>query len=194
MTTDATASTLSSPAPQLGFLDPTTTVGYFGIQPGMKVAEFGVGRGYYALALARLVGPGGVMTGIDVVGTTLDILAGAAQVEGLENVRLVRADLEVLGGTGLAEGSQDFVLVANILFQSQKKAEIIAEAHRVLHMSGTMVVIDWRKGASGGVGPHDTVRISEDELRQMVTSTGFELLNTIDSGSFHYGFLFRKNS
>lgn len=192
MDNDAAASSLDSPVAQLGFLDPRLTVGYFGIKPGMKVAEFGVGRGYYALELARNVGPGGLVTGIDIVPGALEILDGNARNQGIQNIRLVLANLEILGATGLADSSQDFVLLANILFQSDKKEDIVAEAARVLKTDGRLAVIDWRKGASGILGPADAVRIDEADMKTLIVKAGFNFENIIDAGSFHYGMLFRK--
>src|SRR5262245_5194193 len=42
---------------------PAETLAFFGIAPGMKVAELGAGGGYTAELLARMVGPTGVVYG-----------------------------------------------------------------------------------------------------------------------------------
>ncbi len=192
MDTDAQASTLDSPVAQLGFLDPTLTVGYLGIKPGMKVADFGVGRGYYALELAKIVGPGGLVSGVDIVPTALDALEDKARNLTLENIRLVQANLEIPGASGLADNSQDFVLLANILFQVEKKDIVIAESQRVLISGGKLCIIDWRKGASILLGPPDQARISEDEVKTLLNNGLFEFEASIDAGSFHYGLIFKK--
>lgn len=43
--------------------EPVETFAFFGVAPGMKVAEMGAGRGYGAELLARIVGPAGQVIG-----------------------------------------------------------------------------------------------------------------------------------
>ncbi len=172
-------------------MDPQRIAGYFGILPGMKIADFGSGAGYFTIFLAKAVGESGMVTAIDVLDTALETLRAKAKAEGLRNIETARANLETPGGSGLDSDSQDIVLLANILFQSQKKAEIVTEAKRTLKPSGSLIVIDWRKGTNG-FGPPDNLRTSPEEMRTLVVDKGFQAVGEIDAGDFHFGLIFRK--
>jgi len=172
-------------------MDPQKIAGYFGVAPGMKIADFGSGAGYFTIILAKMVGESGVVTAIDILDSALDTLRAKAKSEGLENIETVRSNLEIPGGSGLNSDSQDMVLLANILFQNENKSPIIAEAKRVLKPTGTLVVIDWQKG-TGGFGPPDDLRTDPRELRETIVSSGFQFSSEIDAGIFHLGMVFRK--
>src|SRR5689334_21668961 len=75
---------------------PADTLAFFGIAPGMKVAELGAGGGYTSELLARVVGPTGVVYGQN----TPAILQRFAEKPWSErlakpvNAKIVRADRE----------------------------------------------------------------------------------------------------
>lgn len=173
-------------------MDPDKIVGYFGLAEGMRAADFGSGAGYFTILMAKRVGDSGVVTAVDILDSSLETLRAKANLGGLGNIQTVRADLGVFGSSSLAENSQDTVLVANILFQNTDKRPIILEAQRVLKPSGSLIVIDWRKG-TGGFGPPDDLRMDEEEMKQIVLANGgLQYNREIDAGIFHYGMIFRK--
>src|SRR3989344_3772034 len=175
-----------------GFMDPDRVVGYFGLAEDRRVADFGSGAGYFTMLMAKRVGESGIVTAVDILDSSLETLRSKAKMEGLSNIQTVRANLEVFGGSGLADNSQDVVLLANILFQNTDKSPILMEARRILKPSGSIIVIDWRKG-TGGFGPPDDLRTDEEEMKQVVlASDGLQYVGEIDAGVFHYGMIFRK--
>lgn len=171
---------------------PEDIVASFGIEEGIKIADFGSGAGYFTILLAEAVGESGLVTAVDIMETALDSVRAKAKTAGVKNVNTVRSNLEVIGSSGLSDNSQDMVLLANILFQSQQKEDIIKEAKRVLKPDGRLVVIDWKKEA-GGAGPPDHLRIDRETIRQTVSKLGFDFESDIDAGIFHFGMILRKN-
>ena len=177
--------------PQGGFLNPDTIISSLDIKSGYKVADFGSGSGYFALLIATIVGSEGSVTAIDVLQGKLDTLKTAAQSRDLFNINYIRADLEVFGSSKLNDTSQDIALLTNILFQSQKKLEIIKEAHRVLKMGGELIIIDWEP--SSQFGPKgEGYKFSKEECQQMVAGLGFSLDKEIVVASDHWGLVFKK--
>ena len=174
-----------------GFLNPDAVVGQFGITPGMRIADFGCGAGHIGLLIAQRVGTEGRMTALDILEDKLDSIQVKAKAIGLENIDTVRANLEVLGSTKLADGSQDMAVLINMLFQSTKKADVLKEASRVLKPTGSVVVIEWKKGA-GGFGPPDELRTSDGEMQAFFKEAGFSNGRQFDAGQFHYGFIFTR--
>lgn len=174
-----------------GFMNPDLIVNEFGIMPGMFVADFGSGSGYFTILIAEKVGKEGRVYALDIMESALDSVRAKTRAAGLENVEMIRTNLEVVGSSGLGDQSQDIVLLANILFQSDKKSEIIKETKRVLKENGTVVVIDWRKGA-GGFGPPDSLRTDEIAMQSLAVGEGFVFERNFNAGQFHFGMIFRK--
>lgn len=174
-----------------GFMDPEIIARGFGVSEGMKVADFGCGSGYFTIILGKLVGESGKISAVDVMNIPLETVRAKANVEGLKNIETIRGNLEVPGSSGLGNESQDMVLLANILFQSQQKQEIIKEAKRTLRQGGKLVIIDWKKG-TGGFGPPDDLRTDPEVMRQMVLQIGFQFVSEVNAGTFHFGETFTK--
>lgn len=184
-------SSLTQAPPAGGFLDPGKIISEFGVTEGMSVADFGCGTGYFTILLGQKVGKDGKVYALDVQEPPLDSVRAKAKAAGLENIETVRANLEVLGGSRLPDNSQDMVLLANILFQSTKKAEIINESARVMKTGGRLIIIDWKRNA-GGFGPPDELRTEQADMRALVPADKFSFQKDIDAGSFHYGMIFQK--
>jgi len=177
--------------PLEGFLNPETLVGDFGIQPGMQIADLGCGTGHIGILMAQRVGENGRVTAVDIMEDKLDSIRTRAKAAGLANLDTVRADLEVSGSTGLPDHSQDMTVLVNVLFQSQKKAEIIKEAKRVLKPGSNLIVVDWKKGPNG-LGPPDELRTDSEEMKLLVSAEDFVFSRAFNAGKFHYGLIFKK--
>lgn len=181
----------SSPTLTDNFLNPEAVVGEFGVQPGMQVADFGSGAGHIAILIAQRIGENGKLVALDILEDKLDAVRVKAKAAGLNNVETVRANLEVIGSTGLPDDSQDLVVLVNILFQSQKKSEIFKEAKRVLKPAGRLVLVEWKK-AAGGFGPPDELRIDEAAMQSLLTAEGLAFEHNFSAGQYHYGLSFKK--
>jgi len=176
---------------QGAFLDTQRLTSALGIVHGMHVADLGCGSGYFTTELARAVSDSGVVSAVDVMQEPLQAVATKAEAMGLGNIRAIRADLEVRGGTGIGDNTQDLALLANVLFQSQKKEAIIGEAVRMTKGGGRVVIIDWKKGAAG-FGPPDGLRTAEDDMKRLAEGQGLRFERPIDAGRFYYGLIFVK--
>lgn len=180
-----------------GFLNPDIVVREFGVVPGMQIADFGCGSGHIGILVAQQVGKDGHVLALDIMEDKLESIKAQVKAAGLENVDIKRANLEVLGNTGAGDDSQDMVLLINILFQSNKKQDILKEAKRVLKPGGTAVLIEWKKGGGGlpaqtGLGPPNELRTDNNEMQALFVAEGFVLERQFNAGQFHYGLIFHK--
>ncbi len=176
----------------MDFADPKRIVAQLGIVPGMKVADFGSGAGYFAAAIAPLVGENGVVYAIDVQQELLTKARHFAEEKHLSAIVYVHADLESDGGSTLRSCSVDLVLMANVVFQVEDKAKLFAEAFRVLVPGGRLAVVEWR-GSFGGVGPQPEHVAQEEDVRVLALRSGFVPHGPLDTGSYHYGFMVEKH-
>ena len=174
------------------FSDPEKNVSQLALSPGMQVADFGSGSGFYTLAAARAVLPSGQVFAIDIQKDLLQKLKRGSEQNQLDNVNIVWADLEHLGGTKLRENSMDACIAANIFFQISNKDALCLEIKRILRPLARVLVVDW-SGSFGNMGPIESQVVDKDDLIKIFTDHDFVLDREIAAGAQHYGLIFRKN-
>lgn len=165
----------------MAFLDPEKIISELGVKPGMVAADFGSGSGFFSIELAKAVGEKGKVYALDVQKETLEAVRSRAKAEHISNIYTAWADLEAPQSSKLKDGIVDFVLMANVIFEVDKKEKFIGEAWRVLKFKGNLAVIDQES------------RFSKEEAEKMFLGNGFVLgKETLNTGDHHYGILFTK--
>lgn len=104
---------------------------------GMKVLDVATGKGAVLLPAARLVGPAGHVTGVDLSGRILGEAERAVRGAGLGNVDLRRMDAERLD---FPDGSFDAVTCALSLFMVPDIDAALREMRRVCRPGGSVGV------------------------------------------------------
>lgn len=157
----------------------------------MSVADLGAGTGAFTIPIAKRVGERGRVYAVDINQELLGAVKTAAAREGLSNVEIIWGDIEAPGGTKLADGSVGLVILANVLFQAERKENVVVEAKRILLPGGYVLVVDW-KGSFGGLGPKEGDVITPENVQKLFLNSGFALYNELEAGEYHYALLFRK--
>jgi len=173
-----------------GFLHPEETVKQLNIKKWMKVADFGCGAGYFTLPIAKRLSHESRVYAVDVLETALESVRSRAKLQGLFNVETIRCNLEASNDTGLSDKSIDLVLLANILFQSPKKVDIIKEAKRVLKEGGEMAIIDWKPDQP--MGPAKDFIVSLGAVKKIVEDERLRLKRELIVDKYHWGLVFEK--
>ncbi len=110
------------------------------IEPGQTVADFGCGPGGMLVEMARRVGPGGHVHGLDV---NPDFVASARQKgagEGLSGRVTVHHLTE--SSLPLESGALDLVFAKNVMVYVDEAAETFQEFRRVVRRGGRVLAID----------------------------------------------------
>jgi len=110
-----------------------------GVEPGMRVADIGAGKGYYTVRLARAVGAGGRVLAEDIFEETRDALAERVQRERLDNVavRLGKPDDPMLPAR-----SFDRIFLVHMYHEVQSPYAFLWHLRDGLKPSGQVVVVD----------------------------------------------------
>jgi ubiquinone/menaquinone biosynthesis C-methylase UbiE len=153
------------------------------VRAGDTVADVGCGIGYFTVPLARLVGPSGRVTAIDLQQSMLD--GAARRVEGaglLDRVSFHRASVGQMG----ASGPFDFILAFWMVHEVPAKGPFMREIRRMLAPGGSFLMVEPVLHVSGmafynavedaiaaGLSPAEapTVRLSRAVLFGVSTGT-----------------------
>jgi len=171
------------------FAEPKTNILQMGVREGMKIGDFGVGSGHYALAASGIVGRDGRVYAIDVQEDLLHHVRDAANRAGRTNIDTVWGDIEKPGGTKLRDASLDAVILSNVLFQLAHPDRALQEARRTLKPDGKLLVVDWA-GSYAGLGPAPDHVVVEHKAEELCMNAGFHKQKNFRAGAHHYGLVF----
>ncbi|KKU53056.1 MAG: hypothetical protein A3F26_02150 [Candidatus Ryanbacteria bacterium RIFCSPHIGHO2_12_FULL_47_12b] len=158
----------------------------------LAVADFGAGAGYFAIPIAKKLSENGTVYAFDIQEPPLEALRKRARDFGLHNIETLRADLERPQGTKLRAESVDFIVIANILFQTQNKNAMLAEAFRVLKKGGRILFVEWNDGLLGTPGPRPQHRVTPQALKEYIASFHCIIEKEFTLGEHHYGVIAKK--
>ncbi len=173
------------------FVDPEKTLDTLNIIPGMSVADFGCGSGYYTISLSRRVSEKGSVYAVDIQKSVLDKLSKEAEDRNLDNVEFILGDIEKEVGSKLADNSMDAVIVSNILFQIEDKEAFVREVARIIKKGGKALIVDWAD-SFGGLGPQPEYIFPSDKAKELFEKSGLKLEREFDPGAHHFALIFNK--
>lgn len=173
------------------FLNPQKALDSLDLRPGMTVADFGCGAGFYSIPLSKYVGDIGKVLAIDIRKEMLELVKSKAKLQHLLNIATIWADLEIPGSTHIRENSVDAIVISNILFQVENKANVAREAFRILKEGGEIMAVEWDESESP-TGPPLKFRLTRRETERVFTEAGFIFKKEFSAGVHHYGFIFKK--
>jgi SAM-dependent methyltransferase len=124
--------------------DTLAACGRAGLRPGDRVLDVGCGPGGALLLLADLVGPAGLVVGLDI---SPDALAAAGDMlaanGGASQVRLLQMDVNLVAQNALAEfGHFDVALCRLVLTHQADPAATLCAVAGVLRPGGRIIALD----------------------------------------------------
>lgn len=172
---------------EASFAHPPSHIREIGVEPGMTVADFGSGSGAHAFAFAEATGKDGRVYAIDVQRDLLARIKNEAVRRALHHIDVLWGDLELPGGSKIADGIVDVVLISNTLFQLIDKHIALDEARRILKPAGLFAIIE----RNGTTGLHPGTILPKEDALALARRADFEPIREFIAGHAHYGILFR---
>jgi ubiquinone/menaquinone biosynthesis C-methylase UbiE len=162
------------------------------IEEGQKVAELGCGNfGFFVWPMAKLVGRHGQVYAVDILKNTLEEIKRQALKENFPQVKTVWSNLEIFKATDIETSSLDCALLINILYQSEKRIEILREAIRLLKRGGKLLIVEW-ENTDSPLGPILEKRVKLDSLKSVAPKIGLDIRDEFIAGPYHYGIILTK--
>jgi ubiquinone/menaquinone biosynthesis C-methylase UbiE len=155
------------------FQKPEEVMGAFELRPGMKVADVGCGSGYFTVKVAAEIGPSGKVWAIDAWQDMLDYLERRVQIEGLENVELVKVDRD---DPRIPSGAADIILMVDVYHYITERVAYGEKLRDGLAPGGRLIVIDYipKSLEERPWGPPPSQHLSEEELTSDLEKAGFK--------------------
>ncbi|HOW56126.1 MAG TPA: methyltransferase domain-containing protein [Syntrophorhabdaceae bacterium] len=156
------------------------------VEKSMVLLDIGAGSGDYTIPLAEAIGPGGHIYALDAWEEGLARVRARASEKHLNNVSTLEADANE--HIPVADGTVDICLIANVLHDLLREATgetVIREMLRVLKPGGRLALLEFKK-IGDGPGPPLHIRLSEEDVRNLLVPFGFHIGSVSDVGKYHY--------
>jgi ubiquinone/menaquinone biosynthesis C-methylase UbiE len=110
------------------------------VGPGDALADIGAGEGEYAVAMAEIVGPGGVVYATELDDDKRVALEALKEESDLEQLRVVKGEY---AATALELGSVDAAFLRDVYHHITEPEKFMASLFRTIRPGGRLVLIDF---------------------------------------------------
>jgi len=152
---------------------PDEMLAAMGLENGDVVADIGVGSGYHARRMARLVAPTGTVYGVDIQPEMLEILRGHIEREGLSGIVPVLSEFD---DPKLPESEIDWILLVDVYHEFSDHEAMLAKMRQALKPDGRVALVEYR--VEDGTGDHikPDHRMSVRQVLSEWNPAGFDLV------------------
>lgn len=112
-----------------------------GVKRGMTICDMGCGNGFYAVQLAKMVGEGGKVYGVDIQPEMLTFLQQRAAAENVTNIEPI---LGTLTDPKLPKGKMDLILLVDVYHEFSNPEPMLAAMREALAPEGVCALVEFR--------------------------------------------------
>jgi ubiquinone/menaquinone biosynthesis C-methylase UbiE len=162
------------------------------LQKGISFLDVASGRGAYSLAVSDIIGPQGSVFAVDLWTEGIEILKTAAQERGIENITAFVSD--VGRRIPVEDQSIDVCLMSTVLHDfvdDRIDRGVLNEIVRVVKPAGRLAVMEFKK-IDGPPGPPKHIRLTPEDVADMLAHYGFKKERSADVGPYNYLILLNK--
>jgi ubiquinone/menaquinone biosynthesis C-methylase UbiE len=167
-------------------LDPKRVLMAIGLENGQKFLDAGCGDGFISIEASKIVGNQGQVYALDEYEPSLEHIRNEIHELGIRNMKVIQADMTRC--IPLDDNLIDRCVMANVLhgFAAEGTLKsVLFEIMRVLKPGGTFAVVEFNK-LEGPPGPPYNVRLSPEDVEEILEDHRFQIGGTEDVGKYHY--------
>lgn len=175
--------------------DPLAVLVKLGLTPGMRAVDLCCGDGHFTAPMCQLLN--GKVVAIDLDPDMLSLAKQAIEAADVPAPTWIEGDARNM--RQLLSGEVDAVLIANTFHGVPSQTEMAQSVYEILKPGGRFIVVNWhvRPREETPVlglarGPRQELRMSPDDVSNVVTPAGFILDGIAELEPYHYGAIFRR--
>lgn len=155
---------------------PEHVLDVLGVRPGMHVADFGAGSGYFTVRLARRVGATGRVYAVDTQREMLALLEKKKAREVLP-IEIVLAEP---ARPSLPDASVDLVLMVDVYHELERPDLTLAQLRRALRPNGRIALVEYRaEDEALAIKPEHKMSLSQ--IRLEMSAAHYRVLSVDES-------------
>lgn len=160
-----------------------------GVKPGMTVCDMGCGNGFYALQLARMVGPQGRVLAVDIQPEMLELLKKRSAKARVDNIEPI---LGALHDPKLPAGAVDLILCVDVYHEFSHPEPMLAAMRRSLKPDGQVVLVEFR-AEDPNVPIKPLHKMSKQQILKELPANGFKLVKEFDKLPWQHMMFFGRD-
>jgi ubiquinone/menaquinone biosynthesis C-methylase UbiE len=147
-----------------------------GVKPGMTVCDMGCGNGFYALQLAKMVGPDGQILAVDIQPEMLKLLKDRAAKKQITNIEPILSEAH---DPKLPEGKIDLILLVDVYHEFSHPEQMLAAMRRSLSPTGLIALLEYR-AEDPKVPIKPLHKMTKKQILKEFPPNGFKLVKEFD--------------
>ena len=175
-----------------GLVDTAKFFREIALKKGATFLDVACGWGAYSLAAADRVGENGQVYAVDLWEEGISSLRKEADAKGIQNLAAFVSN--VAQNIPVGDDCVDVCLMATVLHDlvaDKIEQQVLTEIVRVMKSESTLAIVEYHK-KEGPPGPPKPVRLSPEDVDQIVSAYGFKHRRYTEVGPNHYLQLFTR--
>lgn len=169
---------------RVNWQNPDKVIEKMGNLSGKKVADIGVGTGYFAF---RLVRKGASVIGIDIEDKFLEYIENRKSDLPGSLSEKITTRLTVPDDPNLSPSEVDWVLIVNTYYILNNRRSYLQKIRQGLKPGGKLIVVDYKSGDMP-VGPSEEEKIKANDAVTEMEDAGFHIIDK-DLNSLQYQYI-----
>jgi SAM-dependent methyltransferase len=169
---------------------PLTLIRSLKLKPGDNVADIGVGTGYFARRIARVIGPKGIVYGVDIQPEMIELLKKNLDQIGIKNVKGI---LGTIQNPKLTPNSIDLALMVDVYHEFSHPYEMLRNICHALKPDGRIAFVEYRM-EDPNVPIKLLHKMSQLQVMKEATPHPLEWVETITALPRQHIIVFKKNN